>query len=43
MPLLNREPETPHALGLLMVLGLIMLAAMLRYFPFFLHQIFGVQ
>jgi hypothetical protein len=43
MPLLNRQPETPHALGLLMVLGLIMLAAMLRYFPFFLRQIFGVQ
>jgi hypothetical protein len=43
MPLLNRQPETPQTLGLLIVLGLIMVVATLRYFPFFLHQILGVR
>jgi hypothetical protein len=43
MPLLNREPETPYTLGLLIVLGLILATAALRYFPFFLHQVFGVR
>jgi hypothetical protein len=43
MPLLNRQPETPHTLGLLIALGLIMIVATLRFFPFFLHQILGVR
>jgi hypothetical protein len=43
MPILNRQPETPYAMGLRIVLGLIMVVAALRYFPFFLHQIFGVR
>jgi hypothetical protein len=43
MPLLNREPETPYALGLLIALGLIMTVAVVRYFPFFLHEILGVR
>jgi hypothetical protein len=43
MPFLNREPETPYAVGLLIVLGLIMIVAALRYLPFFLHEILGVQ
>jgi hypothetical protein len=42
MPILNREPEIPYTLGLLIVLGLIMVTAMVRYFPFFLHQVLGV-
>ena len=43
MPLLNRQPETPYILGLLVVLGLIVVIAALRYFPFFLHQVLGVR
>ena len=43
MPLLNREPEIPYILGLLIVLALIMGIAVLRYPPFFLHQILGVR
>jgi hypothetical protein len=43
MPILNRQPETPYTIGLLIVLGLIMVAAAIRYFPFFLHQVLGVR
>jgi hypothetical protein len=43
MPLLSRQPETPHTLGLLIILGLILLVATLRFSPFFLHQVFGVR
>ena len=43
MPLLNRQPETPYIRGLLVVLGLIMAVAALRYFPFFLREILGVR
>jgi hypothetical protein len=43
MLLLNRQPETPYILGLLVVLGLILVIAALRYFPFFLHQVLGVR
>jgi hypothetical protein len=43
MPILNRQPETPYTMGLLIVLGLILVAAAVRYFPFFLHQVFGVR
>jgi hypothetical protein len=43
MPLLNRQPETPYILGLLVVLALIIVIAVLRYFPFFLHQVLGVR
>jgi hypothetical protein len=43
MPILNRQPETPYVIGLLIVLGLIMVVAAFRYFPFFLHEIFGVR
>jgi hypothetical protein len=43
MPLLNREPEAPHALGLLIILGMIFAVAVVRYFPFFLHEILGVR
>jgi len=43
MPFLNREPETPYTVGLLIILGLIILIAAVRYFPFFLHQVFGFR
>jgi hypothetical protein len=43
MPLLNRQPETPYILGLLVVLALVIVIAVLRYFPFFLHQVLGVR
>jgi len=43
MPILNRQPETPYTMGLLIVLGLIMVGTTIRYFPFFLHQVFGVH
>jgi hypothetical protein len=43
MPLLNRQPETPHIQGLLVVLALILLIAALRYPQFFLHQILGAR
>jgi hypothetical protein len=43
MPILNREPETPSTLGLLIVLGLILVIAVVRYYPFFLHEVFGVR
>jgi len=43
MPILNRQPETPYIMGLLIVLGLIMAATAIRYFPFFLDQVFGVR
>lgn len=43
MPLLNRQPETPYILGLLVVLALVIVVAALRYFPFFLHQVLGVR
>ena len=43
MPLLNRRPEAPYVQGLLVILGLILLAAALRYFPFFLHEVLGVR
>jgi hypothetical protein len=43
MPLFNRQPEAPHAVGLLLVLGLIVLVTVLRYFPFFLHEALGVR
>jgi hypothetical protein len=43
MPILNRQPETPYTMGLLIVLGLIMVATAIRYCPFFLHQVFGVH
>jgi hypothetical protein len=43
MPILNRQPETPYILGLLVVLALIVAVAVFRYFPFFLHQVLGVR
>jgi hypothetical protein len=43
MPFLSRQPETPYIVGLLIILGLILLIAALRYFPFFLHQVFGLR
>jgi hypothetical protein len=43
MPILNRQPEAPYIQGLLIVLGLIMAGAAVRYFPFFLHEVFGVR
>ena len=43
MPVLNREPETPYILGLLVVLGLVLLATVLRHPLFFRHEIFGVR
>lgn len=43
MPLLNREPETRYVIGLLMILGVILVVAMVRYSPFFLHDVFGVR
>ena len=41
MPLLNRRPEAPYIQGLLVILGLILLAATLRYLPFFLQEVLG--
>jgi hypothetical protein len=43
MPFLNRKPETPYTVGLLIVLGLIMAVAVIRDPLFFLHQVFGVR
>jgi hypothetical protein len=43
MPILNREPETPYTVGLLIILGTILAIAGVRYFPFFLHQVVGVR
>ena len=43
MPLLNRQPEAPYIRGLLVILGLILAVSVLRYFPFFLHEILGVR
>jgi hypothetical protein len=43
MPLLNRKPETPYTVGLLLILGMILLIAVLRHPPFFLHEIPGVR
>lgn len=43
MPLLNREPETPYVKGLLIILGVILVVAAVRYSPFFLHDVFGVR
>jgi hypothetical protein len=43
MPLLNREPETPYTLGLLLILGVIIIIAVIRHPPFFLHEILGVR
>lgn len=43
MPILNRQPEAPHALGLLIVLGAILTLAAIRNIPFFLHEIVGVR
>jgi hypothetical protein len=43
MPFLNRQPETPYTVGLLIVLGLIMVGAAFHYFPFFLREILGVR
>ena len=43
MPLLNRKPEVPYTVGLLMILGVILLIAVVRHAPFFLHEILGVR
>jgi hypothetical protein len=43
MPLLNRKPETPYTVGLLMILGVILIIAVVRHPPFFLHEILGVR
>lgn len=43
MPFLNRQPDTPYTVGLLIILGLIMIIAASHYFPFFLHEVFGVR
>jgi hypothetical protein len=43
MPILNRQPEAPYAVGLLIILGLILLVASIRYLPFFLHQALGLR
>jgi hypothetical protein len=42
MPFLNREPETPYTVGLLIVLGLMLIVTVVRYSPFF-HEILGVR
>ena len=41
MRVLNREPEPVEAAGLLIVLALALLAGMLRFFPFFRHELLG--
>jgi hypothetical protein len=43
MPLLNRQPESPYVHGLLIVLALILLATVLRYFHFFVHEVIGLR
>ena len=43
MPILNRRPEAPYIQGLLVILGLILLAAAVRYFSFFWHEVLGVR
>jgi hypothetical protein len=43
MPILNRQPETPYIQGLLVLLALILLATVLRYFPFFWHEVVGFR
>ncbi len=43
MPVLNRQPEASHALGLLIVLGLVLSAAAIRNLPFFLREVLGVR
>jgi hypothetical protein len=43
VPLLNREPKAAQATGLLIVLGVILLAAALRYLPFFMHEVWGFR
>ena len=42
MPLLNRQPETHHAVGLLILLALVLAASAARNWPFFLHAM-GVR
>jgi len=41
MALLNRQPEVPHAVGMLLVLALVLAVAVARSLPFFTHHIFG--
>jgi hypothetical protein len=43
MPLLNREPVSAQASGLLIVLAVVLLAAVLRYLPFFMHEVWGLR
>jgi hypothetical protein len=43
MPLLNRQPEVPYIKGLLVVLGLILLLAVVRYHSFFAREILGLR
>jgi hypothetical protein len=43
MPILNRQPEAGHAVGILIVLGFVVALAAIRNFPFFLHEVFGVR
>jgi hypothetical protein len=43
MPLLNRQPEPAHAKGLLVLLALLLLAGVVRYFDFFRHQVWGAR
>ena len=43
MPILNRQPEAGHAVGILIVLGFVVVFAAIRNLPFFLHELFGVR
>jgi hypothetical protein len=43
MALLNRQPEVPHAVGVLMVLALVLMVAVARSLPFFSHHIFRLR
>ena len=43
MPVLNREPEPVEAVGVLLLLAIVLLTALLRFFPFFRHNVLGLR
>jgi hypothetical protein len=43
MPLMNRQPDTSHAKGLLVIVALLVLATVARYFHFFRHLVWGLH
>ncbi len=43
MALLNRQPEVPQTIGVLIVLGLVLAVAVARSLPFFSHHIFRLR